>query len=403
MQNKWMQAVKGSILLHLEGDYVERFFNMCRSHDMVLWNIQREDKGFSCQIVPSDFINMAPLLRKTKTKASVIKKSGLPFYIPFMKKRILFFAGVVLCLAMLYKMTDYVWAIEYVGNTFITDDELGDFLDSEDIHYGMEKGSINCEEKEKELRARFPTVTWTSIYFEGTKLLVEIKENDKIEPVKSDVTGSDIVASENGIISAIITRNGVPKVKKGDEVEKGQTLVEGSVPVYDEAQEIVDYQIYDADADVWLETTLSYNKKIEKFYPVIFYTGVSRKNVFFEVLGHYYEISPIGKTLGSCEIVRNKKQAVILDNLYLPVYYGTVVRNEYNLQYLEYTQDEMKQILSDYYKKYILCLQEKGVHIIEKDVKIIKNEKGMELKASLDVIKSTGKKQAVQETKLKKE
>ena len=63
----------------------------------------------------------------------------------------------------------------------------------------------------------------------------------------------------------------------------------------------------------------------------------------------------------------------------------------------------MKQILSDYYKKYILCLQEKGVHIIEKDVKIIKNEKGMELKASLDVIKSTGKKQAVQETKLKKE
>lgn len=403
MQNRWMQAVRGSLLLHLEGDYVERFFNMCRSHEMTLWNIQREDKGFSCQIVPSDFINMAPLLRKTKTKASVIKKSGIPFYIPFMRKRVIFFIGVVLCLTMLYRMTDYVWAIEYVGNMSITDDELDDFLASEDIYYGMAKESINCEEKEKELRARFSNVTWTSIYFEGTKLFVEIKENDKAEPVKKYVTGSDIVASEKGIISAIITRNGVPKVKKGDEVETGQVLVEGSVPVYDEAQAIVDYQIYDADADVWIETTVSYNKKIKKSYPVLSYTGASSKSIFFEIMGHYYEIFPIGKSFDSYEIIRNKKQAVILDNLYLPVYYGTVVRNEYNLQYLEYTQEEMKQKLSDYFEEFILCLQEKGVHIIEKDVKIIKNEKGMEIKASLDVIKPTGKRIVVQETELQKE
>ena len=107
-------------------------------------------------------------------------KNGLLFYIPFLKKRILFFIGIFACLFMLNWVTQYIWAIEYVGNMQISDDELTDFLREEGIHYGMTKASLNCEEKEKQLRAAFPVVTWTSIYFEGTKLYVEVKENEKV-------------------------------------------------------------------------------------------------------------------------------------------------------------------------------------------------------------------------------
>ena len=164
MQNKWMRYLKGCIDIRLYGDYVERLFNMCRSHGIELWNIRRDETYFCCSMAAEDFSRMHPLMRKTGTKVKVLHKNGFSFYIPFLKKRILFFIGIFVCLFMLNWVTQYIWAIEYVGNMQISDDELTDFLKEEGIHYGMTKASLNCEEKEKQLRAAFPVVTGNGYY-----------------------------------------------------------------------------------------------------------------------------------------------------------------------------------------------------------------------------------------------
>lgn len=396
MQNKWIHFVEGCLVVKLGGDYLERFFNMCRMHNIYLWDIRRDEDKCLCKLHASDFSKLPPLLKKTGTKAQVIEKRGLPFYIPFMKKRIIFFVGVFSCLAMLNIVTDYVWAIEYVGNLQVSDDELTDFLKNEDIHYGMKKTELDCEEKEKRLRETFPTVTWTSIYFEGTKLYVEIKENEKMEPVIVETKGTDIIATEAGTITSIITRNGVPKVKTGDVVESGQVLVEGSVPVYDESQSIVDYQIYDADADIWIQTPLSYQDEIMESYPVTYYTGNDIHADFIEVLGYHFDGLFFynlfqSNPYSSYETLTQRHQVVLLDNIFLPIYYGEINKKEYYLKYLAYTPEEMKAKLTDNFEKFILCLQEKGVQIVEKNVKIVQNRDGMEMQGDILVIKPTGK------------
>lgn len=396
MQNKWIQFLKGYLIIQLHGDYVERFLNMCRTHDILLWNIKREENDFCCTMAAKDYFETIPLLKKTGTKAKVLKKSGAPFYIPFMKKRVLFFVSLILCLSMLYAVTDYIWAIEYVGNVQISNDELNHFLVQEDIHYGMKKNALDCEETEKSLRASFPNVTWTSIYFQGTKLYVEVKENEKTDPVIEEVRGTNLVATEAGTITSIVTRNGVPKVKAGDVVEVGQILVEGAVPVYDEAQSIIDYQIYDSDADIRIQTQLQYQEQLDRTYPLIQYTQKERNRIFLEVFGYHMESPVIGKKYQSAEKVIQKHQVCLLDNLYLPVYYGNICEKEYHLRYLEYSEEEMKNILNENFEKFILCLHEKGVQIIEKGVKINKNKKGMELIANMSVIKQTGEEEAIQ-------
>lgn len=395
MQNKWIRLVRGCLVIRLGGDYMERFFNMCRMHDIDLWDIKRENDICMCEAYASDFLKMHPLLKKTGTKASVIKKRGLPFYFPFIKKRIIFFAGVLICLTMLNHVTEYVWAIEYVGNLQVSDDELSDFLEQESIHYGMKKSSLNCEDKEKKLRETFQNVTWTSIYFEGTKLYIEIKENEKSEPVSVETKGTDIIANEAGTITSIVTRNGVPKVKAGDAVEKGQILVGGGVPVYDESQSVIDYQVYDADADIYIRTPITYRYAVKSSYPVINYTGNNIKIGFAEVCGYHIDGMPLfdffkGKDECLYETVTEKHQIVLLDNIYLPVYYGRIDRKGYYIKYLTYTEDEMKIILSDNFEKFILGLQEKGVQIVEKNVKMVQNSNGMELYGDLLVIKPTG-------------
>lgn len=396
MQNKWMHFVEGCLVVRLGGDYLERFFNMCRMHNIYLWDITRKEDCCSCKLHASDFSKLPPLLRKTGTRAKVLEKHGLPFYIPFMRKRIIFFIGVFACMAMLNVATDYIWAIEYVGNLQISDDELTDFVRSQNIHYGMRKSQLNCEEKEKRLREAFPTVTWTSIYFEGTKLYIEVKENEKTEPVPVETRGTDIVATDDGVIVSIITRNGVPAVKAGDTVEQGQVLVEGRVPVYDESQSIIDYQIYDADADIQIRTTVSYSDKIAKNYPVMYYSGADVHTHFIELFGYHFDglffhnLFQDNRNLNS-ETITQRHQMVLLDNIFLPIYYGEIDRKEYYLQYLAYTPEEMKRKLTDNFEKYILSLSEKGVQIVEKNVKIVQNRDNMEMQGEILVVKPTGK------------
>lgn len=395
MQNNWIRFVKGCLVIRLGGDYLERFFNMCRTHDIYLWGIKREGDVCVCNLYASDFSKLPPLLRKTGTKVKVIRKNGVPFYIPFMKKRIIFFVGVILCLIMLNLVTGYVWAIEYVGNLQVSDNELTDFLESQNIHYGMRKSEIDCDEKEKRLREAFPTVTWTSIYFEGTKLYVEVKENEKAEPRTTQIRGTNIVATDDGVITSIVTRNGVPKVKAGDEVTKGQVIVEGSVPVYNEEQLIASYQIYDADADIWVRTPIEYDDEISENYPVIYYTGNDADVGFVELFGYHFDGLFLydlfqKKQTGSYETITQKHQLVFLDNIFLPVYYGKISRKEYYLRYLVYTSEEMRDKLSDNFEKFISGLEEKGVQIVEKNVKIVKNRNSMKMQGEITVIKHTG-------------
>ena len=390
MQNRWIWYVKGYLTIRLYGDYVERFLNMCRMHNIFLWDIRKEEKDIYCRISAADYFDTIPLLKKTGTRANVIKKSGIPFYVPFMKKRFLFFMSLFLCLGMLYVVSDYIWAIEFVGNFQISNEELQDFLDEEQVYYGMKKEILDCEEMEKRLRACFPNVTWTSIYFEGTKLYVEIKENEKKEPVVENVQGTNIIATEEGMITSIMTRNGVPRVKKGDIVEIGQVLVEGNIPIYDEAQNIIDYQTYNSDADVMIQTQVLYHEQQKKTYPLILYTGSEHKGIFLDIFGYHMESPILGRNFQACERIIQKHQVCLLDNLYLPIYYGNICEKEYHLQYNEYSEEEMRNILNRNFEKIILCLQEKGVQIIEKNVKIKKYNKGMELNANLTVIKPTG-------------
>ncbi len=197
-----------------------------------------------------------------------------------------------------------------------------------------------------------------------------------------------------------MTRNGVPKVKAGDWVEKGQILVAGGVPVYDEGKNIVGFQIYDADADIYIRTPVEYKSEINSGYPVMIYTGDHVRTGFAEIGGYHIDAMPLWdfiehnllkkETENLYETAVEKHQVVLLDNIYLPVYYGSIDRKEYYTKYFTYTDEEMKNKLYEDFEKFISGLEEKGVQIVEKNVKMEKSSKGMELNGSLLVVKQTG-------------
>ncbi len=401
MVHRLRYYIKGYVRVMLKGKEILRLFNMCKSHGVVLRNITHEEDGVCCNILVKDLFSIIPLLKKTHTKMKVLKKVGLPFVLQKIRIRLCFLLCLFGCLFLLNAIDGYVWAIEYIGNIHISNDELKDFIQFQNIYYGMPKADLQMEELEKNLRKEFPIVTWTSIYLEGTKLCVEIKENDVKQYEKEMVsTGSNLVATEAGTVTSIITRSGVPKVKEGDVVEEGQILVEGLVPVYDEALTVIDYQVYDADADIYLNTLIPYSDHIDRRYSVMEYTGRVQNSFFMEIGGKRYEIPGFMKNFELYEKISQKWQSSILEDIYLPFFYGTVIYKEYQLCYLEYASDKLETMLYDNFRHFMETLEGKGVQIIEKNVKIGNDTESMYLKGELLVNKKTGARGAIDSTLL---
>jgi similar to stage IV sporulation protein len=400
-----LYGISGYLVLGIEGESVERFLNMCRVHGIELWSIRQNNGVCTCRIYADDFIKLKPIAKKTKTRIKVLNKKGLPFLIPILKRHLLLIIIVMAVIILLIYSNNFVWAIEYVGNLQISDDELDDFIASEDIYYGIRKKDIDCDMEEKNIRERFPNVIWTSVYFEGTKLFVSIKENEKAVPkadtgnAGSNIVGSDIVADEDGVIVSMLIRNGVAMVGVGDEVNAGDMLISGSVPVYNEEQEVIDYQIYDADADIFIQTQYEYNKTLSNTYAIVYYTGNNIKSRFIQIFGYDFSNLKLNKFFREKRNMRyetstSRHQAKLRwlsnDNFYLPVYYGEINRKEYYMQYRTYTEDEMRTKLTEDLQKIISGLEENGIKIVEKNVKMVQNSNSMGLNGNLVIIKKTG-------------
>lgn len=363
--------IHGYVKIKVWGYSPERFMNLCGNRDILIWGAHNYGDYYIMYISLKGFFGLRPILRKTKTKVAVQQRYGLPFLMPKMRRRIIFILGIVGCLLFLSIMSNNLWAIELVGNTTITNDKFMDFLKENGVSYGMPKKNINVAELEKKVRLEYPIVTWNSIEIQGTKLYVQIKENTMLLEEKKELyQASDLLADKEGTIVSMITRRGVPNVAVGAVIKPGDLLVSGKIPILGEDTLVRDYQYCNSDADIYIQCVYPYSDSLKIAHMEKEYTGSEKQIGFVEIMGKRIQI-PQGKIkYEDYDIYTDTKQMKILDNFYLPVFRGTETRKEYHYKQTKYTKEQAKKILKDKLDKFLSDLEEKGVQIIAKDVKI---------------------------------
>ncbi len=272
---KLIHFLRGYVRIKVWGYSPERFINLCGNRDILLWDIEKHGDYYSMCISIRGFWGLKSITGKTKTRVAILQRYGLPFFIPHMKKRSIFILGLFGCLLFLHGMSHYIWAIEITGNTSVTTDVLMDFLEEDGIRCGSRKKDLDIEALEKSIRREFDVVTWTSARLDGTKLVIQIKENSRAVPQEevAQSVGMDLEATKGGRIVGMVTRSGVPMVKIEDEVEAGEILVSGAVPVYGEDASVKEYLFCKADADIYLECGYLYEEKLPISYQSKAYTG----------------------------------------------------------------------------------------------------------------------------------
>ncbi len=366
-----LKYMKGYVRIRVWGMSSERFMNLCSNRDILLWDIKKTEEGYTMCISLRGFYQLRPIARKTGTRVVILQRMGLPFFVPVILSRKIFCLGLILCVAFWIGSSYCVWDVECSGNYQITDDVLMHFLKEHDVKVGMLKRKLDIEELEKEIRRTFPAVTWTSAKLDGTKLIIDIKENDVplIPVIKEDEGGKNLISQYDGTVVSMIVRKGVPKVVIGDTITQGTILVEGMIPIYNEDTTVKEYQFVTSDADIFIRHQLSHQEVLPFDYIKKEYTGREKKGYYFRFGEKEIRFFMEQPFLVYDSLIKEKSLRV-LEKLDIPLYFGQITYREYqNVEY-RYEKEQAKELMLQKIKEFFATLEEKGVHIIEKNVRI---------------------------------
>ena len=370
--------LSGYVRVRVEGYSPERLFNLCNANGILIWGVEIHEQTYEMFVSVKDYRKLRPFVRKTRTKIILLEKHGLPFFLHRFRKRKVFFGGMTACIVVVYILSLFIWNIHIEGNITQNEEELLEYLDDLGVEHGTFKSKIMCENIETSLRSQYPNMLWVSAEMRGTRIIIRIKENmdkdivSKIE-AKTDEPVS-IAADASGTIEKMVVRQGTPLVSVGDIVEKGQILVEGYYEIKNDAGEIVRYEVVPADANIDIVTTEQYKDSFSMKYEVKEYTKKKRIGIQATIFDKTYKFIP-KIPFRQYETFDITKKIHITENFYLPFILELNWFLEYKPIQRIYTKEEAIELANfRYLNKYKNILQ-KGVQIIEKDVKIDTNDK----------------------------
>lgn len=395
----FLKYLRGYVQIRVWGFSPERFMNLCSNKNILLWDIRKEGDVYEMCISLKGFFKLRPIVRKTGTRVAVLKRCGLPFFVPKLKARKIFIAGLIAAVAFWIWTSFYVWEISVSGNYTITEDVFTGFLKEQGLHVGMRKKDVCIGELEKEIRRTFEPVTWTSAKLEGTKLEIVIRENQNVQVMEAAEEkfpyGSNLTADVEGKIVSMIVRSGVPKAAIGQEIVKGDILVEGNVPVYNEDATVRRYRYVRSDADICAEYAYPIRETLPFFYIDKQYTGREKKKYYIGRGEKEYAVSMGKITYPYYDVVMSRKKPELLKGLPLPFFTGVFTYREYLNVEREYNLKDAERILGTKYAEILESLEEKGVQIIEKNVKIDTESNVWVLKGELTVVAPVGKEEPI--------
>lgn len=387
---KFLKFLSGYVILEVQGEQCERFLNLCRAKNISIRKLKCPNPG--CLILEMhirDFFSLRPVRSKTGVHIRVIRKYGMPFFIVRSKKRIAFFAGILLCAFLILFLSGRIWNIHIEGNIQNPTPDILGFLSEQGIVHGISKRTINCADLAASVRRQYPEITWVSARIEGTRLLLTIQEEEiPQDSVTETETPCSLAADVEGTIVKIITKAGTPQVLPGDICKKGELLVLGRLEILNDSQEIIRYEYVHADADIYVEHELPYYREFSLSHEEEFLSGDTEHHSYIR-LGNFY--LDTGKTQKSgWRRTAWEKQVRLTENFYLPIWLGNVTFEKIQKVTSVYSKEEAKSLAVKQLQQYEEKLIEQGMEISANHVKIETDYDSCTARGTLTVIEKTG-------------
>ena len=411
-----MSVVSNQVRCLVTGEETLRFVNLCRNNGIKLRHLIRKENAIQMEIDAENFKKLRPLVRKTHVKIHILNRHGPAFFFYRHKRRWWFLLGMTVFAGMIYILSLFVWHIDIDGNRKYTDALILQALAQMDVKTGCRKSEIDLPEIEEELRIMYNEITWVSASITGTKLQIELREGDlkisgssgggqtgnvkrvenrennpKTQNGESETDlPANLVADEDAIITNLVVRRGTVAVRYGDEVKKGDVLIEGKVYIYNEDETLKKVDYLTAEGDVFGKYQELYEKHYQRKHEVRSYTGKNYRELGVAIVGKSFCL-PVWENILKKQLEENtlsevwswKKQFRLTPTFYLPFALEYTEYVPYENVVEEYTDEVIKKMAEEELQKYLNELEKKGVQIISNSVTISLDADGGHVKGTL--------------------
>ena len=357
--------MKNIIKIQVTGLSTERFINICRHHQIYFTGIINDSDGFKGEMIAKDFFKLKPIIKTTGVHVIILEKMGPYFTYRANRNRIALIFGFIIFIGTIWTLSKHIWKIEFNGNLFYSEETLLEFLEENQITTGSKASAINEETLETLIRKEFEEIIWVSVSLNGTRLTIDIKENDTKPLSENEEQPRDIIASKEGTIKSIFVRTGTALVKPGDKVKAGDVLVASKVSCTNESMEEKKIIYTPADADILIETINEYNDSIERSYQERVYTGEVLEQTVIRIEDKLIETSMKKCKFKHYDVVVDYASPFGKKYEYCYRYY-----REYKIIDKNYSDSQLKALLNENLLKYINKLEENSIQILENSVKI---------------------------------
>lgn len=370
MVHKILGWLLGYLRIYFRAEGMERFINLCNHRGINLWQIcpnTREAKIYAC-ISLRDFKKLRGIARKSKVWPRISERHGGPFVCLAMRKRYSFFLGLVLFLGLLLFFSSRIWSIQIAGEGYHTEESIQRFLHAVSIHSGMKSSDLVCADLEEQIRKQYADIGWVSAKKSGSVLYLQMQEV-RVPEEQAESQPSHLVASNDGKVVKIVTRQGTARVHAGDRVKKGDVLISGVVDIIGDNDTMVGTQFVRAEGTVILEVKKKYVRELDSRYQKKQYTG-SEKKIYQWKIGEnqFFFHNPLNylETGGKYDIIREGGLVYPFLSDYLSLEFWKSTYREVKYQEREYSEQEAEHVLMGQLQQYLHQRQERGL-LLQKD------------------------------------
>lgn len=235
---KWFNLLLGYAVIQVTGAYPERFLNLCAQNRRGFWRLQWPDAHtVRVRVHLSDLEELKELAQRCGCTLEVLSRRGGVAQAQRLSKRWGFVLGLGLCLAAVSILSQFVLVVEVVGNETVPSAVILTQLERLGVRPGVYAPSIAQREVVNEALISLPELSFMAINIYGTRVVVQVEEADPQPELLDQSTPADIVATADGIIEDIQTSAGQAQFVDGDIVAKGEVLISGTIPLYQQNPE----------------------------------------------------------------------------------------------------------------------------------------------------------------------
>lgn len=235
-----MDFIRGKWVLCAEGTFCERIINITKEMGIFIQDIKQSgDKTLLFTVSFKGAMKLFSSPLPEDITLSVKSRKGLPAILENNKKRYALFLCPVFIVLLIFLSTNIIWHVNIID----ADAETEQFLLTELEKLGVKKGAITFlidqGDVKNQMLIKHEKLQWIWVDIKGGTALVKFSMRTMPPEVFDEDAFYNVCATHDATITRVLATKGESLVKEGDNVLKGQILIEGIMPKDAEEKKLI--------------------------------------------------------------------------------------------------------------------------------------------------------------------